>query len=129
MRAHTIRLTALTAIVLGLMAATPMQANGVCEHTQYLTFSRPVALPGVTLHSGTYIFEMPDPNAAHDVVRVMSRDRKIVYLTAFTLEVDRPASVPPTQIVSLHEAAADGAMPVEVWWSGTTTGRQFIYAQ
>jgi hypothetical protein len=129
MRAHAARISALAAIVFGLTAATSIQASVESTRTQYLTFNRPVALPGVTLHSGTYIFEMPDPDASHDIVRVMSRDRKIVYLTAFTHQVDRPAGVPLTQLVSLKEAAPDETTPISVWWDEARTGHQFIYAR
>ncbi len=124
-----LRLTALAAIALGLATATPMHADIESSRMQYLTFSKPVALPGVTLHSGTYIFEMPAPDSSHDIVRVMSRDRKIVYLTAYTRQIDRPSTMPLTQFVSLREVAPTEPMPIAVWWSDARTGRQFIYAQ
>ena len=126
----TLRLTALAAIVAGLAATAPMHADIESSRMQYLTFSKPVALPGVMLPAGTYIFEMPSPDTtSHDIVRVSSRDRKIVYLTAFTRAVDRPADMPLTQLVSLREVSPKEPAPVSVWWSESMTGRQFIYAQ
>src|SRR5437868_15369331 len=81
--------------------ATPrVHANGEMSRTQYLTLTRPVALPGVALHARTYIFEMPERNSAPHIVRVMRRDRKIVYLTAFTREIDQPSTVPAAQCVA-----------------------------
>ena len=129
MFAHKLRLTALAAIAAALAVATPIHADVESTRMQYLTFTKPVALPGVTLASGTYIFEMPSPDSSNDIVRVTSRDRKIVYLTAFTRAVDRPAGMPLTQFVSLREVAPKEPMPISVWWSEARSGRQFIYVQ
>jgi hypothetical protein len=114
----------------GTSTAGAFAYAGVEEsRTQYLTFSKPVALPGVSLTSGTYIFELADPDAAHDVVRVLSRDRKTVFLTAFTTPIDRPANIPLSQYVSLREVTPGQAIPITVWWSDVRTGRQFIYTE
>ena len=126
---HTLRSTALAAMAIGIAAAASMHANTEAAHTQYVTFNHAVALPGVTLHAGTYIFEHADPDAAHDIVRVTSRDRKTVYLTAFTREIPRPAGMPLTQIVSLREAEAGAPAPITVWWSDARTGQQFVYTR
>jgi hypothetical protein len=119
-------MAAIAAIAVGLTTTALVRADQT-SRTQYLTFSAPVALPGVTLHSGTYIFEVPEPEIAPDIVRVTSRDRKIVFLTAFTRSVDRPENVPLTQFVSLREAVPDQPSPIAVWWSDDRTGHQFVY--
>ncbi len=110
-----------------LITTDSIRANVAENHVMHLTFSRPVALPGVVLASGTYIFEMPDPVGAPDVVRVLSRDRKTVYFSAFTYEVSRPANLPREQLVSFAESAADRAVPIAIWWSEGSVGRQFMY--
>ncbi len=56
----------------------------------YLTFNKPVSLPGVSLGSGTYIFQLLD-QSGHNVVRVLSRDRRINHYTGLTYSVDRPS--------------------------------------
>jgi len=127
MLARTLRTTALAALVMALAASAPMHAGSEIGRTQYLTFSRPVALPGVALRAGTYIFELPSAESSNDIVRVTSRDRRIVYFTAFTRQVPRPAGVAPAERVSLKEAAPDQPLPIAVWWSDARTGRQFIY--
>ena len=109
------------------MTGAQAYATVSTNRTQYLTFSRPVALPGVMLQSGTYIFELPAPDTAPDIVRVTSRDRKIVFLMAYTRLVDRPAAVPPTDFVTLREAAPNQPAPIAVWWSNERLGRQFVY--
>ena len=93
----------------------------------YVKFSRPVALPGVALGAGVYLFELPDPVGASDVVRVSSQDRRMVYFTAFTRIVERPV-YDLEQPVSFGEAPASQPQPITAWWpAGAPTGREFIY--
>ena len=121
---------ALGVVTLGLAMGVTTRADNDANKTMYLTFNRPVSLPGVMLGSGTYIFEVPDPIGAAQVVRVTSRDRSIVYLTAFTRAVTRPAGMPHDQPISFGEARPDAPQPIAVWWpQNESTGRQFIYAK
>jgi hypothetical protein len=126
---HTLRSTALAAVVVAMAAAASIHANTEAARTQYLTFSGSVALPGVTLRSGTYIFELADSDATPDIVRVMSRDRKTTYLTAFTRDISRPTGMSLTQRVSLREPEAGAPAAITVWWSDAQTGKQFLYAR
>src|SRR2546427_6149537 len=89
--------------ILGLATAASIRAS-VVDHTTYLTFNRPVSLPGVALGSGTYIFEIADSAGSHDVVRVLSRDRKLVYFLGLTHAVRRPAGLRADQVISFAEA-------------------------
>jgi hypothetical protein len=126
MLAHRFGIAAIATMAIALTTAAWVRADE-SSRTQYLTFSRSVELPGVTLHSGTYIFELPDSAGAPDIVRVMSRDRKIVFLTAYTRSVDRPASLPPAELVSFREVAPNQPTPITVWWSDARRGREFVY--
>jgi hypothetical protein len=114
-------------VALGALTTVSVGASTQAKHTMYVTFNRPVSLPGVTLSSGTYIFEAPDANSDHDLVRVLSRDRSKVFLTTFTRAVDRPAGVKPHQVISFGEASPDGTLPIEAWWPQDSTGHRFIY--
>ena len=99
------------------------------QRTTLLTFSQPVKLPGVALGAGTYIFELAAPDAASDVVRVLSRDRTQAYYMGFTRVVARPGGLSDAKVVSLGEALAGEAPAITAWWpSGESTGRQFIYS-
>lgn len=49
-------LTAFGALILGCVLVVPMHKEVNTLHTNSLTFSGPVALPGVTLSAGTYVF-------------------------------------------------------------------------
>ena len=119
-------LVSCVAIVTGLMAART--ASGDVSHTNYLTFSAPFALPGVTLPAGTYTFEMAVPGS-YDVVRVMSRDRAHVYLTAFTKRVERPRGLAANRQIVFGEAPARVAPPVKAWFPiGGAIGHEFVYS-
>jgi hypothetical protein len=94
----------------------------------YATFNRPVALPGVELNAGTYIFELANPNGDLSIVRVSSRDRSKIFLMAFTRIVDRPAGLPADRTVTLGEAPANKPAPVKAWFPSTSgSGHEFIY--
>ena len=116
------------ALFLGLVVVASTTARGNSEHTNYLTFSRAVSLPGVELAAGTYIFETPTNSMSNSIVRVSSRDRKKVLITAFTLQVPRPQGDNGKVLVQLGEAAAGTAPPIAAWFPiGESVGHQFIY--
>jgi hypothetical protein len=119
-------LVSCVAIVTGLLAAPT--ASGNIPHTNYLTFSAPFALPGVSLPAGTYVFDVVVVAGSHDVVRVTSRDGSRIYLTAFTARVQRPKGLPVTRQIVFNEAAAGTTPPVKAWFPiGQAIGHQFIY--
>ena len=114
--------------IVGLTVSSPSDAD-TYKRTNYITFNKPVRLPGVVLTPGTYIFELPDPDGAWDVVSVSSRDRQHVYYTGLTHAVRRPAGLAHDRVVSFDEAPATAATPIRTWWPiGESSGRQFQYA-
>jgi len=111
------------AAVTGFAEAWPLGS-----HTHYITFSRAVQLPGVELAAGTYIFELATPDSDRTIVRVSSRDRRHVYLQAFTLDVARPANLKQDEIVTFREVTGAAAPPIAAWYPpDLESGRQFIY--
>jgi hypothetical protein len=115
---------AVGALVLGVFAP-PAHANYWGAHRELLTFSAPIALPGVVLAAGTYLFEIPSEGASHTLVRVSSRDGRHIYVTQFTLEVRAPAHAPK---VTFREAARGSAAPIDTWYPlGDEMGRRFVY--
>src|SRR5689334_17713043 len=85
---HVIRVI-MGALFLRLLCTASAAAMWKPNRTTFFTFSRSVQIPGAALPAGTYLFELADPNHSLDVVRVLSKDRKRVYLTAFTRPVER----------------------------------------
>jgi hypothetical protein len=119
--------------LLGIAAASAAAATVFAEawlpnRPNYITFSRAVALPGVELAAGTYIFELAAPESDQTVVRVSSRDRRHVYLQAFTRNVARPATLKKDEIVTFGEVRGAAAPPIAAWYPpDLESGRQFIY--
>jgi hypothetical protein len=114
------------AAILGFVGTVSLHANDA-RHTMYLTFSAPVALPGVALPAGTYIFEQPISEAGN-LVRVTSADGAHVYLTAFTRIVERPARLKSVPHVLFAEVPRGMTPPIKVWYpAGASTGHEFIY--
>jgi hypothetical protein len=119
---------AVGAAVVGLCLAASSHALGTVNRTAYVTFSGDVALPGIKLAAGTYIFELPEPMTSPNLVRVLSRDRHKVHLLAFTNFVNRPEGADRNTIVSLGEARRGEAPPITAWYpTDESRGREFIY--
>jgi hypothetical protein len=110
----------------GLVAASPSHGGVGLSQRIELTFSKPVALPGVALPAGTYVFERAAPDGAIEVVRVSSRDGRSVYFAGFTELVDRPARNAPQ--ITFGEAAQGAPLPIKEWYpTFTHTGHRFLY--
>jgi hypothetical protein len=118
-------LVSCVAIVTGLLAGGA--ASGSIPHTNYLTFTAPFALPGVSLPAGTYVFDVL-ATGSNNVVRVTNRDRSHTYLTAFTVTVQRPKVLPVSRQIVFDEVAAGMTLAVKTWFPiGQSIGHQFIY--
>ena len=91
------------------------------EH--HLTFSTPVALPGVALAPGTYIFRRP----ASNVLMVISTNRK-PYAMLSTISAARSSRSDRYEVV-LGAPLADGSpRRLEAWFApGEASGQQLIY--
>lgn len=114
--------------LLALSAGSPAGALGTFNKTTYLTFNRPVRLPGVTLGAGTYVFEIVNPTTTADVVGVFSRDHRRPYFLGLTRGASRPSGARSEAPVRFGEAAKDEAVPILAWYPlGETIGREFLY--
>lgn len=98
------------------------------SQTTYLTFTGPVQLPGLTLPTGTYVFQRASPYSAVDIVRVMNSERNRVLYMGFTEEVVRPAGLTDDVSISFGEAPRGIAPRIRVWYPyGEPTGHRFLY--
>ena len=118
-----------TAAIAALAVSAPaLHATINPARTTYVTFSGPVALPGVSLSPGSYVFELASPSGDQTIVRVSSRDRSRLYLMTYTRIVARPASIPSGQLIAFGETTPGEPSTVVAWYpEGDATGRQFIY--
>jgi hypothetical protein len=91
------------------------------------SFSGPVALPGVTLPAGQYLFRLADPTTSGKVVQVLSGDGRRPYGLFFALAAERPepASSPEVRFM---ETGAGMPAAIKTWWyPGERRGFEFVY--
>jgi hypothetical protein len=118
---------ALVTAVLALTAAASSHAAWGYTHENRLSFSRPVALPGVVLPAGEYSFDVASPTAL-DVVVVRDRKTSKVFYMGFTRTVNRPRSMSTSAPITFGEAPANEPRPISTWYEiGVSSGHQFIY--
>ena len=55
----------------------------------YFTFNQSVALPGVTLPAGTYMFRLADPDTTRRVIQVSDKQGTQSYALLLTMPADR----------------------------------------
>ena len=119
-----IRKSLLAIAVLGVLAAA--SAYALTNDTNYVTFSGPVALPGVTLQAGTYTFRTPS-DMDKNVVQVMDRGETKSYYMGITRPVSRPRGGAQL-LVTIGEASARQVPPIQAWFPlGDPQGHAFIY--
>jgi len=112
------------ALVCGLSA--PAAAYTFDNRTSF-TFSRPIALPGMTLPAGTYTFRLADPTTGRRVVQVLNHNGSHSYALFLSMPAMR-ADVATEPEISFMETAAGMPAAVKVWWQeGSTRGYEFIY--
>ena len=113
------------AVFVCLMAA-PAFAQPFDKRTIF-TFSGPVALPGVTLPAGQYVFRLADPNSSGRVVQVLNADGTKPFGLFFTVPAERlePASTPEVRFM---ETASAMPPAIRTWWyPGERRGHEFIF--
>ena len=117
------------ALVCGFVfAAAALEAWEPVNGLTYLTFNRPIALPGVTLGAGTYAFEVVNPTTGADVVMVRDRARTRVYFHAITNNIDRSVETGRDGAVLFGETRADRPTPIIAWLPpNSARGHEFIY--
>jgi hypothetical protein len=114
-------------VALGLLVAASGHAWGV-SHQNNLTFSRPVALPGIVLPAGSYTFDLADSASSLDIVVVRDKARSKVYYMGFTNTVERPAGMSKTALITFGETSANEPPPIAAWYEiGNSRGHQFLY--
>jgi hypothetical protein len=120
-------LIAFGALILGCVLVVPMHGAENSLHTNYLTFSSTVALPGVALPAGTYIFERVVDTIPYVVVVRDTNRKKVVYM-AMTRHVTRPAGLRRDRSVTFGESRNGAPPPITAWYPvGENAGHAFIY--
>ena len=122
---RSLMLTA-AAVLMALAAVTP--SGAAIGPRDQITFSRPVALPGVVLPAGSYTFEVMNPDSSSTVVRVAHRDTHQVFFSGLTMMAVRPANLAAGRLVTVGEAVAGAAIPITAWYpTGRLAGHRFVW--
>ena len=126
MRQLTTRLMgACGALLLGASLAAAQAPD--TNHTTIVTFSAPVALPGVTLPAGSYMFKLADSQANRNIVQVFDKDRTKIFATILAISAQRNRPADDT-VITFKEAPASAAPALQYWfYPGETIGQEFAY--
>ena len=120
-----VRFACAVALVAGMSVATAFAQTP--DKRTVFTFSGPVAIPGVTLPAGQYLFRLADPTTSGKVVQVLSADGTKAYGMFFSYPAERfeAASQPEVRFM---ETAKGMPAAIKTWWyPGERTGFEFIY--
>ena len=122
-----IRKSLLVTVVIGVVLVGAAAAHAWLTETNYMTFSGPVGLPGVTLPAGTYTFRTPS-GFDRNIVQVMNRAETKSYYMGITRPVSRPRRNSTELLVTVGEAPAGQVRPIQSWFPlGQMEGHAFIY--
>jgi len=118
-------------VAVGLMAlgiSLPAHADENNKLT-YLSFSKPIQLPGVTLPAGRYRFELADPVESRRVIKVQSEDGKKQLAMLLTLQ--NQLSEPAKDALVLFAETPEGQPEaVRAWfYPGESIGYEFVYSR
>jgi hypothetical protein len=121
---------ALLGLIIAAGTVTTLSASVRSNRLEYLTFSGPVSLPGVTLSRGTYTFEVANSEASADIVRVRNRATDAIVFLGFTYRVERPKGMADNRSIVFGEAPRGVVPPILEWYpSGDMTGHQLRYSK
>jgi hypothetical protein len=124
------RLISTSVLVVLVGAASGASAfTNTSDKRTFFTFSQPVALPGVTLPAGTYMFRLADDTTTRKVIQVTNRQGTESFAMLHTMPVYRP-DAPRDPEVRFMETASGAPIAVRAWWQeGERTGYGFIYSK
>jgi hypothetical protein len=93
----------------------------------FLTFNAPVAVPGVALAPGTYLFRRPLQDNGN-ILQVTSVDRRHVFAMFFAVPAYRRDVTDHDRIVFGEPAVAGAPAPIKRWYlADETVGYELLY--
>ena len=116
-----------------LVVLVHLMASGADAFTSdkrtYFTFNQSVALPGVTLPAGTYMFRIANPDTSRNVIQVSDKEGTQSYAMLLTIPAYRLEAAKDSE-VRFMETPAGAPRAVDAWWYvGDNSGYQFIYSK
>src|SRR5438552_14483399 len=105
--------TLIAAAALTAAVATPARADESDKLT-YLTFSKSVQLPGITLPPGRYRFQLADTEESRRVIKVQSEDGKKQLAMLLSIP-NQLRNIPKDSVVMFNETAQGQPDAVKSW--------------
>ena len=119
--------TSFALVLLATCVAATVAAGPFDKRTSF-TFNTPVAVPGVTLPAGTYVFRLADEIVGREVIQVFSADGRTNYASFFALRTARPEPAANKPEIRFLETASDMPAAVQSWWyPSERDGYEFVY--
>jgi hypothetical protein len=114
------------AVLAAICAGAATTSAQPIDKRTFFTFNGPVAIPGVTLPAGKYLFRLAD-TPSRSVIQVLSGDGKTSYAMFFAFRAERrDASAKPE--VRFMETAVDMPSAIDTWWyPAQRSGYEFVY--
>jgi hypothetical protein len=123
------RLTSASVLVV-LVCALASGANAfTSDKRTYFTFNQPVALPGMTLPAGTYMFRIANPDTSRNVIQVANKQGTESYALLHTIQAMRPDAAKDSEIRFRETASGSPPAVGSYWYMGERTGYEFIYSK
>ena len=123
------RLLAAVSCAALLLVAAPARAHAdEFDKATLFTFDAPVALPGVTLPAGTYMFRLADPNDDRSATAVYDQTGQVCYGIFMTVadQESHSSDQPSVEFAEGHHGAPEA---IAAWfYPGQRAGWQFVYA-
>ena len=119
--------TLLAITALAAFVATPAARADENDKLTYLTFSKPIQLPGVNLPAGRYRFQLADTQESRRVIKVQTEDGKKQLGMLLTMQ-NHLRDVPKDPVVLFRETAQGQPDAVKSFnYPGERIGYEFIY--
>lgn len=100
---------------------------GEWDRKTAITFSQPVAIPGIVLPAGTYVFDFLGSTADRNLIEVLSQDEQKVYATIEAIPDYRANATGETLIV-FEERKAGAPQAIREWFfPDRRYGHLFVY--
>ena len=109
-----------------VIVTTPLPVVKGSANDHFLSFQGPVAIPGVTLRPGSYIFRRP-VDTAGSVIQILSSDRRHVYAMLDTQPAFRAKVTNKDEIV-FGNTRVGMPMPIQHWFlADRSLGYTLVY--
>jgi hypothetical protein len=108
------------------MSAPALRADSINKKT-VLTLSEAVAVPGMVLQPGTYVFELESSPVDRNIVQVFDKDQAHL-LTTFMAIPDYRVEPADHTVIQLEEREPNTPQAIHAWfYQGDYDGLEFVY--